>query len=100
MKFLKTIAVGACALVALAAGVSSATAGQPAKTRGPELRPVVGSCDDADATGEVSIADGVANLNVPEQMSWAQVRTFPQGLKLSDLKTPQVRSKVRHPGVV
>ena len=31
-KFIKTVAVGACALVALAAGVSSATAGAPAKT--------------------------------------------------------------------
>ena len=32
MKFLKPFAIGACALVALAVGVSSATAGQPAKT--------------------------------------------------------------------
>ena len=43
--------------------------------------------------GAVSIAGGVANLSVPEQMSWAQIRTYPQGLKLSDLKRLKFDSK-------
>jgi hypothetical protein len=96
MKSIKTVAVGACALVALSAGISSATAAAPAKS---DVQTRTGSCASG-TPGEAAIANGVANLTVPEQMSWAQVRTFPQGLKLSTLKTLKFDSKADTPGVV
>jgi hypothetical protein len=106
MKFLKPVAIGACALVALAVGVSSATAGQPAKVETAlKMQKVVGACDDGDANtplapnGAVSIAKGVANLSVPEQYSWAQIRTFPEALQLKDLTTLKFDSNASDPGV-
>ncbi len=99
MKFLKPLAIGACALVALAAGVSSATAGQPAKTTPLAYDKVTGSCDET-TPGAVSIIGGVANLSLPDQMSWAQIRTHPEGLKLSDLTRLTFDSKASDAGVV
>ena len=48
----------------------------------------------------MSIAGGVAQLNVPKQMSWAQIRTNPEGLKLSDLTRLTFRSQASDAGVV
>jgi hypothetical protein len=49
---------------------------------------IVGSCDtDPYAkTGEVSIADGVARLGVPTQLAWAQIKSYPTNLKVSQIK--------------
>jgi hypothetical protein len=60
---------------------------------------VVGSCGDG-TQGEVAIAGGAARLGVPEQMSWAQIRSYPHDLKLSDLKRLSFRSDASDPGVV
>ena len=60
---------------------------------------VVGSCGDG-KHGEVAIAGGAARLGVPEQMSWAQIRSYPHDLKLSDLDHLSFRSNASDPGVV
>ncbi len=48
----------------------------------------------------MSIAGGFAQLNVPKQMSWAQIRTNPAGLTLSDLTRLTFRSQASDAGVV
>jgi hypothetical protein len=106
MRFIKTVAIGACAVVALGVGVSSATAGSPAKTTPLGYDKVTGACDDGDLNtppapdGEVSITGGAAHLWVPEQYSWAQIRTSPEGLKLSDLTRLTFDSNASDAGVV
>ena len=60
---------------------------------------VVGSCD-TDPTGEVAIAGGAARLGVPKQMSWAQIRTYPHDLKLSELERLSFKSNASDAGVV
>ena len=60
---------------------------------------VTGSCDDG-TPGGVAIAGGAARLGVPEQMSWAQIRTYPHDLKLSDLERLSFRSNASDAGVV
>ena len=45
---------------------------------------IVGSCDSG-PTGEVSIADGIATLGTPTQNAWAQIKSYPTSLKVSDL---------------
>ena len=99
MKFLKPFVIGACALVALAAGVSSATAGQPAKATPLAYDKVTGSCGDT-TPGAVSISGGSAHLSVPEQMSWAQIRTSPGALQLKDITRLTFGSQASDPGVV
>jgi hypothetical protein len=49
---------------------------------------IVGSCADDPhaATGEVSIADGVARLGVPTQLAWAQIKSYPTNLKVSQIE--------------
>ena len=59
----------------------------------------VGSCNDG-KPGEVAIAGGAARLGAPEQMSWAQIRTYRRGLKLSELERLSFRSNASDPGVV
>ena len=48
---------------------------------------IVGSCDDDKyaAVGEVSVANGTARLAVPNGMAWAQIKTFPKNLLVSDI---------------
>jgi hypothetical protein len=104
MKF-KTVAV--CAVVALGASAGSAMAGtlnNPAtiksdRDRNPGYDRVVGSCDDR-VPGIVTILLNEARLRVPEQMSWAQIRSYPHDLKLSDLERLSFRSNASDPGVV
>jgi hypothetical protein len=99
MKMIKTVAIGACALVALGAGVSSATAGPPTKTKAHVIT-TAGSCDGGTA-GKVAIAGGVARLRVPEQNSWAQIRAYPtENLTLSQLNKLSFRSNASDAGVV
>jgi hypothetical protein len=99
MKFLKPVAIGACALVALAVGVSSATAGAPTKTKA-NTTLTAGSCDGG-TPGKAAIAAGVARLKVPEQMSWAKVTAYQnQELKLEELTTLKFDSNASDPGVV
>jgi hypothetical protein len=63
---------------------------------------VVGSCADGvdGKTGEVAVAAGAARLGVPEQLSWAQIRTYPHDVKLSDLERLSFRSNASDAGVV
>jgi hypothetical protein len=102
MKSIKTVAVAACALVALGVGVSSATAGSPAKTTPLAYSKETGTCDATPGapSGTVSITGGAAHLSVPEQLSWAQIRTYPEGLKLSDVTRLTFRSQASDAGVV
>jgi Collagen triple helix repeat (20 copies) len=60
---------------------------------------IVGSCA-AGTTGEVAVAGGVARLGAPEQMSWAQIRSYPKGLTVSELEQLSFRSTASDPGVV
>jgi hypothetical protein len=103
MKFVKAVAVGVGAVVALGVAASSATAAptRPASTA-IKTENVVGSCatDGTGKPGTVAVKGGVANLYVPEQLSWAQVRAYPQNLKLSQLQALSFESTTTHPGVV
>ncbi len=49
---------------------------------------ISGSCDSDPyaATGEVSVADGVARLGVPTQLAWAQIKSYPKNLKVSQIE--------------
>jgi hypothetical protein len=98
MKFLKPVAIGACALVALSAGVSSATAGAPTKTKA-NTTLTAGSCDGG-TPGKAAIAAGVARLKVPEQMSWAKVTSHTENLTLETLDALSFASNASDPGVV
>ena len=102
MKFAKTIAV--CAVVALGVVASTATAGSLDKTKGARGKAmhydsVVGSCDDT-AKGMFTIAGGVGQLGVPNQMSWTQVRAYPRGARLASLDRLSFRSNASDPGLV
>src|SRR5262245_34152428 len=102
MKSIKTVAVAACALVALAVGVSSATAGSPPKTTPLAYETKTGTCDATPGApkGAVSISNNVAKLTVPEQLSWAQIRTNPGGLQLKDITRLTFKSNADTAGVV
>jgi hypothetical protein len=101
MKFVKTVAVGLGAIVALGVAATSATAAPSKPTAAPSMKmqKLVGTCGTG-ASGAIAIKNDVANLTLPEQLSWAQIRAYPQNLKLSDLKTLTFESKTSHPGVV
>lgn len=100
MKFVKMVTV--CTVVALGLTAGSAMAGSlsPAtSTHGLRYDSVVGSCDNG-KPGFGAVAGGVAHLWAPKQMSWAQVRAYPQHLKLSELDNLSFRSNASHPGIV
>ena len=102
MNIVKTAAVGVGAVVALGVAATNATAAptKPASTA-IKMENVVGSCVDRGATGIVAIKGGVANLGVPSQPSFAQVRAYPQNLKLSQLEQAlSFESTTTDPGVV
>jgi hypothetical protein len=103
MKFVKMVAV--CAVVALGVSASSAMAGSVTT---PNYRygyssmrydRVVGSCDNG-RSGVAAVAGGMAYLWVPTQMSWAQIRAYPQDVKLSELDRLSFRSNASHRGIV
>jgi hypothetical protein len=96
MKF-KAVAV--CAVVA--SGISAGSALGHGGEHRDDLRyaRAVGSCD-AGTPGVVAVAGGVANLVAPEQMSWAQIRAYPEDLTLSQIERLSFRSNASDPGVV
>jgi hypothetical protein len=100
MKFIKLM-LAVCAVLALGVAATSATAGAPAKAKdgGLSYDQLADSCDYT-APGAVKIAGGVANLSLPNQMSWAQIRAYPQGLTLSELTTLEFDSNASDAGVV
>jgi len=59
---------------------------------------IVGSCDDG-LEGEIAIADGAAQLGVPTQNAWAQVRSYPQNLKVSQLDKLSFKANASDEGV-
>ena len=59
---------------------------------------IVGSCDDG-VEGEIAIADGAAQLGVPTQNAWAQVRSYPKNLKVSQLDTLSFKANASDEGV-
>ena len=60
--------------------------GQPGKPGKDGVRydRIVGSCDDG-SEGEVTVYGGEAHLNVPTQMSWAQIRSYPESVQMYDV---------------
>jgi hypothetical protein len=61
---------------------------------------MVGSCVTNGKPGTVSIAHGMARLGAPEDMAWAQIRSYPVGLTLADVTDLMFRSNASDPGVV
>src|SRR4051812_46223893 len=98
MKSKKTIAAAACALVALSVGVSGATAAAPTKSKASVIT-TAGSCDGT-TPGKVRIANGIATLTVPKQMSWARVTASPLNTTLAGLNTLTFDSNASAPGIV
>ena len=61
---------------------------------------ISGSCDSDPyaATGEVSVADGKARLGVPTQLAWAQIKSYPQNLKVSEIENLSFKAKATDVG--
>ncbi len=61
--------------------------GQPGKPGKDGVRydRIVGDCSGNAIDGEITVYDGEAHLGVPTQLSWAQIRSYPESVTMYDL---------------
>ena len=61
--------------------------GQPGKPGKDGVRydRIVGDCSSNAIDGEITVYDGEAHLGVPTQLSWAQIRSYPESVRMYDV---------------